>query len=489
MAKGLSKSRLLSSRQCPKKLFLETYHRELIEITADQQRIFDTGHEVGALAQQSYLQGVLIENDFELHKAIDETTTLIANPGINTLFEATFTHKQVLIRADILHKTDKGLSIQEVKSLTSVKDVHIKDCAIQSWVIEGAGYKVDNIELTYINNKFVYTEVGNYEGLFKHQPLLDEVHDLQPHIDRWVEDALDVIGQKQEPRIIPGEQCNHPYVCPFIKYCDPVTTEYPVELLPHGTRTAIALRNEGIRDIRDIPIDRLTSENQERVRRVTVSGEAELDEGARLEIQDLAYPHYYIDFETIAFAIPRWIGTRPYQQIPFQWSCHIERIPSDLGHVEYLDTSGGDPSQEFVKTLIEALGDEGPILVYNAGFENTRLKELAERFPEYKDGIANIMDRVVDLLPIARKHYYHPAMKGSWSIKLVLPTIAPELNYDELDEVQDGMAAQDAFIEAIDPNTSEIRRQTIRKNLIEYCRLDTLAMVKIAHFFASDCHA
>jgi len=481
--KGLSKSRLLSYRQCPKRLYMETHHREMIEITPEQQKIFDTGHKVGELAQCFYPDGVLIGHDFELSKAVEDTALQIADASISTLFEATFNHNQVLVRSDLLHKTNKGFHIQEVKSSTSVKDINIEDCAIQTWVIEGAGYKVDNIELTYINNKFIYEKEGDYDGLFTHESLMTEVRELQPIIAHWVEDALKVLSLKEEPPIQPGEQCTKPYHCPFIDYCDPVTTEYPVENLPYGTRTVIALRNEGVRDIRDIPIGRLTSENHERIRRVTISGEYELEPGAQLEMQELAYPRYFIDFETITFAIPRWLGTRPYRQIPFQWSCHIEKGAGELSHTEFLDTTGDDPSKAFIESLIDAVGNTGPILVYNAGFENTRLKEMAEKFPEHKSVIANIIDRVVDLLPIARKHYYHPDMKGSWSIKNVLPTIAPELNYDNLDEVQHGGAAQDAYLEAISTAVTDERKHAIRNNLIEYCKLDTLAMVKIAHFF------
>ena len=481
--KALSKSRLLSYRQCPKRLYLETYRRDLIEITPAQQKIFDVGHDVSNLAQSFYPNGVLIKHDFELSKAIDDTKEHLSNSDISTLFEATFKHNQVLIRADLLHKTDTRFHIQEVKSSTSVKDVNIEDCAIQAWVIEGSGYKIDEIELTHINNQFTYEVLGNYQGLFKHQSLINEVHDFEPIVEHWVKSAFEVISTKEEPSIQPGEQCTRPYDCPFIEYCDPIATEYPVECLPYGTRTAIALKNEGITDIRDIPNGRLTSENHERIRRVTISGEYELEPAVKNVMSELSYPRYYIDFETIQFAIPRWLGTRPYQQIPFQWSCHIENSPKELDHVEYLDTSGNDPSRSFVETLIHAVGDEGSILVYNAGFENTRLKELAERFPEHKDKIFNIIDRVVDLLPIAKKYYYHPAMKGSWSIKNVLPTIASELNYSELEGVHDGGGAQNVYIEAIESDTGEDRRNVIRNNLIEYCKLDTYAMVVIARFF------
>jgi hypothetical protein len=481
---ALSKSRILSYRQCPRKLYLETYHPELIHITPEQQKRFDVGREVGELARTFYPEGVLIQYDYEPFKSLDITKNHLSNSDITTLFEAAFSYNHALVRTDLLHKNKQGqLIIQEVKSATSVKDVYIEDCAIQVWVIEGAGYQVHDIELMYINNQFVYEQEWNYQGLFKQQSLLSEVNALKPHVEHWIKGALDVLDLEHEPAIQPGEQCKQPYDCPFIDYCAPVTTEYPVEYLPHGTRTAIALRNEGISDIRDIPEGRLTSENHQRIRRVTLTGNYELEPAAHDVMSELAYPRYYIDFETIQFAIPRWPGTKPYQQIPFQWSCHRENSAGELEHVEYLDTSGNDPSRRFIETLIDAVGKEGPILVYNAGFENTRLKELAERFSEYQNEIQSILGRIVDLLPIAKKYYYHPAMKGSWSIKRVLPTIAPALNYSELEQVQNGLAAQDAYLEAIDCTTDEQRKQEIRYHLIEYCKLDTYAMVAIAHFF------
>jgi hypothetical protein len=177
------------------------------------------------------------------------------------------------------------------------------------------------------------------------------------------------------------------------------------------------------------------------------------------------------------------LNTSPFQQIPFQWSCHIENKDGEIIHKEYLDTSGEDPRRAFTETLINVLGDAGSILVYHASFEKTRLKEAATLFPEYKVTIDNILSRIVDLLPIARKFYYHPAMKGKWSLKSVLPTIAPELDYSELEEVHHGMEAQDAYLEAIAPETTPARKEELRKHLVKYCELDTLAMVKIAHFF------
>jgi hypothetical protein len=154
-----------------------------------------------------------------------------------------------------------------------------------------------------------------------------------------------------------------------------------------------------------------------------------------------------------------------------------------LEHLSFLDISGGAPMRSFAESLIDAMGSDGPILVYNQGFENARIRELAIMFPDLAELLASLTERVVDLLPIARQHYYHPAMKGSWSIKAVLPTIAPELDYSTLAEVQDGGMAQAAFLEAIEPDTAEVRREDLRHALLEYCQLDTLAMVRLTHFF------
>jgi hypothetical protein len=203
-----------------------------------------------------------------------------------------------------------------------------------------------------------------------------------------------------------------------------------------------------------------------------------LDPVAIKEIKSLTYPRYYLDFETIAFAVPIWKGTRPYIQLPFQWSCHVEKESGEITHYEFLDTSGNDPRYEFSKSLIEVLGSVGSIIVYSAGFEGARIKELAKEYPELEDRLLEIVNRFFDLLPLARNNYYHPDMKGSWSIKAVLPTIVPELDYANL-VVKDGAQAQRAYREAVDKLRSGENALEIRKEMLKYCAQDTLAMVKI----------
>jgi hypothetical protein len=196
------------------------------------------------------------------------------------------------------------------------------------------------------------------------------------------------------------------------------------------------------------------------------------------------YPRFYLDFETIQFAIPRWLGTRPYEQIPFQWSCHIEAESDPLAHAEFLDISGELPLRGCAEALIAALGDRGPILTYSA-FEKTVIRQLATRLPDLHDDLLALIPRLFDLLPLIKGHYYHAQMKGSFSIKAVLPTIAPDLTYDDLDEVQDGIGAQIAYEEAVDPAGSEERRTQLSAALRHYCERDTLAMVRLVQHFAS----
>jgi hypothetical protein len=177
--------------------------------------------------------------------------------------------------------------------------------------------------------------------------------------------------------------------------------------------------------------------------------------------------------------VPIWTGTRPYQQIPFQFSAHAMSRSGEIAHSAFLDLTGDDPSLPFARALIAACGEAGPVFVYNAGFERTRLRELAERLTELERPLMAISERIVDLLPITRNHYYHPSQEGSWSIKKVLPAIVPELSYHALDGVQDGGMAMEAYLEAIQPGTTAARRDEIRLQLLEYCKLDTYAMIGI----------
>jgi hypothetical protein len=480
---SLSKSKIITHRQCPKRLWLQVNRPELIQISAATQVRFDEGNKVGDIARQNYPGGVFIET-LNRTEAIALTKEAIEKHQV--IFEGAFFEGDVMIRADLLFPEKEGYRLVEVKSSTGVKSYHVDDVTVQSWVMEKAGCTPTSMALAYINNQFVYQGDGNYEGLFAEADLSGQVKPNMPQVQSWVDAAKKTLASPAEPTIAPGEQCTNPFTCDFIGYCSPPEegVEYPVEILPYGKAVAAQLRADGFKDLRDVPADRFSNPKHLKVHAVTCSGEAILEPEATTQIQALSYPRYYLDFETVGFAVPIWAGTRPYMQLPFQWSCHIEQADGSMAHQEFLDLSGNDPRETFAKTLIEAVSIHGPVIVYNAGFEGARIKELATAFPHLASELLAIPERFFDLLPLARNHYYHPDMKGSWSIKDVLPTIAPELDYANL-EVSDGAMAQEAYKEAIHSQTTPERKEAVRSAMLKYCEQDTIAMVKIVHAWST----
>jgi hypothetical protein len=305
-------------------------------------------------------------------------------------------------------------------------------------------------------------------------------------VQGWIEEAHKILGEGNEPVIAPGNQCFDPFECGFCKYCnaDQPQPEFPLDLLP---RVSAALREQlavqGVDDLREVP-DHLLSDRQLLVKQHTLANTVFFDAaGAASDLSGHSFPAYFLDFETIQLAVPMWKGTRPYQQIVFQFSLHRLSESGEISETGFLDLSGDDPSEPLATALVSACGTKGPVFAYNAGFEAARIRELAERLPHLAQSLKEINKRVVDLLPVARARYYHPSQQGSWSIKAVLPTVAPDLRYEDLPGVQDGGLAMDAFSEAVQPATSESRRQEIRNQLLAYCRLDTLGIVRLWQFF------
>ena len=479
----LSKSKIMAGRQCEKRLWLEVRRPDLIEHGPDVEQRFAVGHDVNNVARAQYPGGVLISYDHGAEAAVEDTKRLLEEQPGTPIFEATFKAQDVLVRVDILKQCREGFELIEVKSSTSVKDHYYEDCAVQTWVLECAGIPVKAIRLCHIDNQFVYPGNGDYQGLFRHEDVTEEVRELSREVPQWVQRYREVLNG-DEPEIEMGSQCTAPYDCPFIGYCRGEETEYPLRSLPRVSHQLMdALTAEGIEDIRDIPEGRLSSTTQEWVRRVTIAGESELKPEAA-EVDEYGYPRYYLDFETIQFAVPIWEGTRPYEALPFQWSCHIELANGELRHEEYVDTVGNPPMRICAESLLRVVGKEGPVFTY-ASYEKRVLNALATRYPDLAEDLHKLIERLVDLLPIVQRTYYHPDMLGSWSIKNVLPTVVPHLDYASLGEVQDGNAAGTVYLRTINPETDNAECQRLVRELLAYCKLDTLAMVELVKYLSS----
>jgi Domain of unknown function(DUF2779) len=304
----------------------------------------------------------------------------------------------------------------------------------------------------------------------------------------WLEEAQAIASQPNEPNLRTGPHCKLPHTCGFWDHCrsQEPQAEQPITWLPRVKNKSLLcfIAENPASEMRDAP-DVLLNDVQRKVKTAHVTGQAHFDrDGAANQLRVHQLPAYFMDFESTQFAVPIWKGAKPYQQRCFQFSVHKLTDPGDLAHVEFLDITGNDPSLPFVEALIQACGTEGPVYVYNAGFEQARIKELIARFESHADALQAINARVVDLLPIARDHYYHPSQQGSWSIKSVLPALCPDLNYNNLDGVKNGGMAMTAYAEAIEPGTTLERREEIRRQLLAYCKLDTEAMVRLWEVFS-----
>jgi hypothetical protein len=475
---SLSKSRLISAWQCPKRLHLEKHHPEFGDVSAQTESLFATGHRVGEISQQLYGTSESVEIEFDMRTGImvHKTRELIAGGADFPIFEATFRHEGVLIRADVLVPDGEGWRVVEVKASTSVKDYHVLDCAIQDWVLRNSGIDVTSISLAHINNQFVYAGDGNFDGLLIEHDLTDEVRTLEPAVLELVAAAREAVTGPM-PDIAVGA-----YECQFINYCWPTDTEYPIAGLGGGKAKLGEYVALGYRDIREVPAENISAAIQQRIHRVTCSGKPEILDGARKDFDALAYPRYYLDFETIGPAIPIWAGTRPYAAVAVQWSCHIEESKGQFRHKEFLDLSGAPPMRKLAKALIEALGNSGPVLMWT-NYEEGVIKNLISIFPDLAGPLQEIIDRLYDLHPVVKQNYYHPKMLGSWSIKAVMPAINPDMDYARLEGIKEGTAASDGFIEAIAPETAPERKAELDEQLRRYCKFDTEAMVEIVQYF------
>jgi hypothetical protein len=483
MALMLSKSRLMAFRQCPKRLWLQSFRRDLATIDPTAQARFDAGHRVGEVARQLRPGGRLIGHVDDLGRAVQETRELLAGADDRLLFEAALQHGSVLVRADVLERRDGRCALVEVKSSTAVKPPHVEDVAIQAWVLQGAGLELESMRLAHLDNTFVYPGGGDYGGLLVEVDLAEEVRPLLEEIPHWVAEAQQVLAGDM-PAIDIGAHCTQPYDCEFFAWCSRDEPAFPVTILPRGRALAAKLRAEGLRDLRDVPEERLGNALHVRIWRATRADAPAIDPAVAPLLRDLPYPRSFLDFETIQPAIPIWVGTRPYQRIPVQWSCHVQTEPGRLVALGELVTSGEDPRRAFAESLVRAMPPDGPVFAYNAGFERGVLNEVAQALPDLAEPLQRIADRLVDLLPITRTHYYHPAMRGSWSLKAVLPTVAPDLDYANLDGgVRSGHDVESVYAEILDPATETGRRTDLESALVAYCERDTLALVRLVQFF------
>lgn len=482
MAYYLTKSKYLNGLQCHKRLWYEKNHPERAAATSrSQQRIIDQGREVGRLARERFPEGRLIAARDSV-ESVEQTQAAISS-GIPYIFEASFIFNGIWVRCDILEKDSDSWKIIEVKASNNVKEKnkdkykeeYLHDLAIQKYVLTEAGISISGTQLMHTNRGCVYPDLCN---LYVIEDVTGEVDRLMDDVPNNIETFKVLLDGDVEPEVLIGRHCDKPHTCPFKDHCWKDVPEHSIFTIPNLRGRQAELVGRDILSIHDLPADFRLTENQRAYVDTVLNDQPEIDDEAiRDKFSDIEYPIHFFDFETSNPAIPRFEGLRPYQQFPFQYSCHILQSDDSLTHHEYLHTDTTDPRLPLVESLLNHISDVGSVIVYSASFERRILEGLAQSFPEHSEALQSIISRLWDQRLIFEKRYKHPKFYGSTSLKNVLPVLVPCLSYEDLD-IQEGDDAQAVWNTMIRTTNEEARNNMIN-NLKEYCEMDTLAMFKI----------
>jgi hypothetical protein len=483
----ISKSEFLKYFQCYKYLWLYKFKKDLIsgEISNQQQALFDEGYVFEDHVKKIFPNGFEIEGLYD--EAVKNTKSAIEK-GQKILFQATAKTKSLYAMADIFIYNDKTnkWNIYEVKSSTSVKDIHLIDLAFQKICFEEAGYEIGETNLVCANNKYIKKGKIDCKKLTSFNNITKDVKDLIKDVHFDIKKALELTKQKQEPDIKILKQCKSPYECPFISYCWKGFPEQNIYKIAGGLRIDKLedLLERGILDIKEIPEDYLTSRRSILHHKVVKHEKTLIDRPKIIrELEKLKYPLYFIDYETYSPVIPMFDGYRPYQRIVFQFSLHVQEKPGDkLKHYEYLCQEEKDPTEELLKELKKHIKKPGTFISWNASFEMGCNREMADRAPKFQRFYNDINNSMFDLMQIFRKGYYVDRnFHGSASIKKVLPVLVPKLSYKDLN-IQEGGTASESWAILTDKNIKKTAKDKLNKDMLKYCELDTLAMVEILKF-------
>lgn len=484
MALNLSKSKYCSAVQCPKMIWLKKNKPEVFDDSVMNQSILETGNEVGDLAMGLF--GAYTEVPFgDLGDMIKKTKELIA-ADTDVIAEGSFSYNRLFCSVDILKNLGNGcVEIYEVKSSTSVKDIYYDDAAYQCYVLTKLGYSVKRVSIVHINNQYVRSGELDIQQLFHTEDITEDVINLLPEVAVNIERFDAYMQQSEEPVDDIGLHCFNPYECGFFGYCTrklPKPNVFDVA----GARISTKLKcyNQGIISFEDLNTCNALSAGQYKQVEHELLNYAPYIEKDTIKdfLGHLSYPLYFLDFESFQPAIPLYDDSRPFEQIVFQYSLHyMEHEGGELKHTEFLAYPGADPRRALAEQLCQGIPMDVCTTAYNMGFEKGRIKGLAEIYPDLAEHLMNIHDNIQDLMiPFQKKYYYTKAMQGSHSIKYVLPALFPDdpaLGYHNLEGVHNGSEASATFKRMATMPHEEL--ESYRTHLLNYCGLDTFAMVKV----------
>ncbi len=477
----ITKTRYVQGLQCPKLLWHLYNAREVFPPVDERtQAVFDQGHEVGLIAQQRFPGGVRIPDRIPEEEVVARSRAAAARRL--PLFEAGFRHGQVFARADVLEPAGRDAwNLVEVKSAASVGDPYWDDLAIQRHCYQGAGLEIRRCSILHVDTSYVRRGPVDPAGLFTRVDVTEAVEKKQAAVTRRVREMVKTIELPRSPEVDIGPQCSSPYACPLIPLCwkEVLGTPRNIFTLTRIGARAWKLYRQGVTSNHGIPASFRLSRKQAIQVEAERTGQPHVNARAvRRFLGSLRHPLHYLDFETLASAVPLVEGTRPYQQVPFQFSLHVAAENGGLQHHSWIWDGQGDPTALLLERLRDVIGPEGSVVAYAAAFERQRLLECAAAHPGAADWVPGVLDRLVDLLVPFRSFWvYHPAQEGSASMKRVLPALTGR-SYKDLD-IREGGQASLEFRRVIFGVATDDERRRVFAQLEDYCGLDTMGMVAI----------
>ena len=489
----LTKTKILSGLQCHKKLWFDLHDPKKKE----HNWILEKGFRFENIVRENYSKnyGKVLDLSGDWEDVVSKTMLGIKSNDIEVIFEGAFIYLDTLVRADVLIKNKKGWELLEIKSSTKLKDAHISDIAIQSFIVKKCGVNLTSVRLIHINEDFIYTGDGNYKDLINFEnEITDEVALKEKDVSNYIRDLTPLIDEKDSPNILMGDHCQKPYLCDYQVRCKSSLTETNItsyDILPFIGKNKKVIeycKENGIEDLQKFPAKFFKDHKNyapgyhKIIQDAHKNNKSWFSSGLKDIFSELEFPFFFMDFETVQQGVPIIKGTKPNYPLPFQWSVHkLESIDKKIklnDAKSFLKFNDQNIEREFVEELLEAVGNKGTIFVHSP-YEVTRLNniKIKDNCKDLADKIDNLIVRIKDTLPIVRKNFYSPLMNGSYSIKDIIRATTPSnINYDDKDGISSGDAAQLAWFTYTDPKTSEKDKELQRKLLIEYCSKDTLVV-------------
>jgi len=483
----LSKSKIKDILKCELMGYRSIFTPQAKSWDKSTQHRFDQGRVVESLARAQFPHGVE-QNALANEEKLVLTQTLMKTH--QTVFEAAFVYDGCIVQFDILTKNDDGsFDVIEVKSGSSFKEDYEVDTTIQYHVATKAGALIRKFEVWFVNKESSSINDPNY---FTKLDVTEKCVANKAKFHQYFEKAKAVLELRQEPKAKVGAHCDK-YECPFrnSESCRIKKDPKHVLAIPRFTNAWKAFE-QGITSVNDSRFDDFYnySENNPVVMASIRQNKLVINQNELL--QDVAkwkMPLNFFDFETLASAVPVLEGQRPYEQVVVQFSNHVYEGSDLLTHQEYLHQDLTCPNLSAIEAMLNVLeANQGSVVSYNMSFEKSRILELAKKHPKYATRLVRLTERFVDLMDIVKDHVYHPNFMGSYSLKVVSPTLLHMWGSYSDSMIKSGSEIAQYFEEMV--KTSDLaRKEEIGQSLKRYCCYDTLNLFLLFRYLTSENHS